>query len=324
MEEKCKKQKRNTEIFNSLVNSQPHVRCLSKFTTNIVNNTEIHFHCNIHGKRKTTFRQIKDKNVLCGRCISKTGYSRKYNVGDILDYDKGSYTVISRSKKYVELFNNACPERGSHTVPINTLHKGDFWFPFDAINKELPCYLGVGCYDSSNAKEAWSRWYKMHERCYSAKDKHKVNYGDSAVSEDWWCFQNYAGWYYSNNRCGDIEHHVDKDILIKGNKFYSENTCTIVPLEINLLLTSRKNCRGKYPIGVYYKRQNNKFCVQCSDGSKSGKQTYLGLYSSIEEAFLVYKEFKEGVIKRLSDEYKYYLDPLTYIKLQNYEITMED
>ncbi len=165
----------------------------------------------------------------------------------------------------------------------------------------------------------------MHERCYSPRQPHNaINYEGCTVSEEWWCFQRYAEWYYANNACKGIMHHVDKDILFKGNKLYSPNTCTIVPAEINILLTNRKNARGKYPIGVYYKKQNKKYCVQCSDGSKSGVQTYLGLYPTIEEAFQVYKEFKEATIKRLAEEYKDYLDDVAYNKLCNYVITMED
>ncbi|UZV41274.1 AP2 domain-containing protein [Vibrio phage vB_VpaM_R16F] len=319
------KQKHNMEIFTSAVNSQPHVKYLYRSTDKLVNSTKIFLHCEVHGERTATFRQVKGKGVLCTRCTSRTGYTRRYNEGDILEYQKGSYTIVSRSETHVEIFNNAYPERGSYEVPLTTLSKGNFWFPFDPINNKLPCYVGTGKYDSVNSKEAWSRWYKMHERCYDPRALHNiVNYSMCSVSEDWWCFQNYAEWYNTNNRCVGIDHHVDKDILIKGNKLYSPNTCTIVPSEINVLLTNRKNHRGKYPVGVYYKKKNKKFCVQCSDGSKSGRQTYLGLYSSIEEAFHVYKDFKEKVIKRLSTEYKEYLDPLAYTKLCNYEVTMED
>ena len=44
---------------------------------------------------------------------------------------------------------------------------------------------------------------------------------------------------------------LDKDILIKGNKIYSQDTCIFVPKAINSLFTNRKRFRGEYPIGVY-------------------------------------------------------------------------
>ena len=46
---------------------------------------------------------------------------------------------------------------------------------------------------------------------------------------------------------------LDKDILVKGNKIYSPDTCCFVPKEVNTVFTKRQSKRGDYPIGVIKK-----------------------------------------------------------------------
>ena len=41
---------------------------------------------------------------------------------------------------------------------------------------------------------------------------------------------------------------LDKDILFKNNKIYSNNTCIFVPQFINTLFCKRQNDRGEYQI----------------------------------------------------------------------------
>lgn len=95
----------------------------------------------------------------------------------------------------------------------------------------------------------------------------------------------------------------NKDILYKGNKIYSPQSWVFVPKRINDLFLNCKKARGKYPIGVTLK--NNKFYVRCSV-LKNGKikRISLGYFNTIEQAFKVYKNFKEKYIKEVADGYK--------------------
>ena len=57
---------------------------------------------------------------------------------------------------------------------------------------------------------------------------------DCSVYEGWHNFQNFAKWYEDNYyEIEEEQMHLDKDILVKGNKVYSPDTCVFVPETIN-------------------------------------------------------------------------------------------
>ena len=118
---------------------------------------------------------------------------------------------------------------------------------------------------------------------------------------------------------------LDKDILCKGNKIYSRDTCIFVPQRINLLFTKSDKARGDNPIGASPTPAGN-YMVRCRDGY--GKMDYLGTYPTKEEAFRVYKNYKENLIKRTIDSYEGKIPKPHYSRLKtamyNYEVEMDD
>ena len=118
---------------------------------------------------------------------------------------------------------------------------------------------------------------------------------------------------------------LDKDILCKGNKVYSRETCIFVPQKINSLFVKSDKSRGKDPIGVY-QLPNGNYQVRC--GNSYGERIYLGLYSTKEEAFRVYKNYKEKVIKEVIDSYEGKIPEPFYSRLKeamyNYEVEIDD
>ena len=118
---------------------------------------------------------------------------------------------------------------------------------------------------------------------------------------------------------------LDKDILCKGNKVYSRETCIFVPQRINTLFVKRDNDRGKDPIGVDQLPSGN-YQAYCNNGY--GKTIYLGTYSTKEEAFRVYKKYKEKVIKEVIDSYKGKIPEPYYSQLRkvmyDYEVEITD
>ena len=118
---------------------------------------------------------------------------------------------------------------------------------------------------------------------------------------------------------------LDKDILCKGNKIYSRETCIFVPERINTLFIKRNKSRGKDPIGVTELPSGNHQVI-CSDGY--GKLIYLGTYSTKREAFRIYKQYKEKVIKKVIDSYEGKIPEPFYSRLKtamyDYEVEIDD
>ena len=122
-------------------------------------------------------------------------------------------------------------------------------------------YIGIGKYKAKeNGKQtkAYNYWMNMLMRCYDPYYINKrLTYKDCFVCDEWLCFQNFAKWFYKHYyNCNNERMHLDKDILCKGNKIYSPENCILVPKRINKLFTKSDRTRGKYPIGVSWKKKN--------------------------------------------------------------------
>lgn len=95
-------------------------------------------------------------------------------------------------------------------------------------------YLGIGKYQPINYPQAYKIWRGILQRCY-IKRLTLPTYQDVTVCAEWKCFQNFAKWFENNFKPHMIKWHLDKDILLKGNKVYSPETCCFVPHEVNNL-----------------------------------------------------------------------------------------
>ena len=166
----------------------------------------------------------------------------------------------------------------------------------------------------------------MLRRCY---DPYEINrepvYIDCYVCDEWLCFQNFAEWFYNNYY--EIEGqrmHLDKDILIKGNKIYSPNTCIIVPERINKLFIRKERKKDKnLPIGVFY-YNNNGLMAKISKTRKNKEIVGVFPLDKPFQAFTCYKENKENYIKQVADEYKDLIPNKLYEAMYRYEIDIND
>ena len=191
-------------------------------------------------------------------------------------------------------------------------------------------YLGEGKYRmSENGKitDGHNIWYNMLKRCYDPKYQERYpSYKGCEVEEYLLNFQNMSEWLDKNYyKVPGEKMCLDKDILFKGNKVYSRDTCIFVPERINLLFTKRDNARGDSPIGTTPNSSGN-YQVQCWNGN--GKYIYLGSYSTKEEAFQVYKKYKEKLIKETIDSYEGKIPEPHYSRLReamyNYKVEITD
>ena len=187
-------------------------------------------------------------------------------------------------------------------------------------------YIGIGKY-SSKDKRLFSLWSNMLQRSnYEIYHQKFPTYKDVTVCSEWYNFQNFATWCETQKTQSTIDgcvefYDLDKDLLIKGNKIYSPETCCFVPREVNGLLVKRDKMRGEYPIGVSYHKKGRKFQAKIN---RFGVTEYLGLYSTEYEAFLVYKNAKESHIKKVAEIWKDHIDSEVYQALVNYEVLITD
>ena len=204
----------------------------------------------------------------------------------------------------------------------------------------LPTFYGHGVRkngrildDDGRRTLAFGHWDDMLKRCYNPLDLSACPaYIDCYVCDEWLDFPTFERWVDNNfYQCGEEKMVLDKDILFKGNRLYSPDTAIFVPERINILFTKTNKMRGAYPIGVYYKQKNRKFCAQVSKLSNemtgTKRQEYLGLFDTPEEAFVAYKLEKEKYIKQVADYYrnKYSNFPVKlYRALYEYVVDIDD
>lgn len=171
----------------------------------------------------------------------------------------------------------------------------------------------------------YSTWQGILSRCYNNKKKNAKSYKQCRVCDEWLLFENFYEWLHSQENFGKWYNgdkwDVDKDILVKGNKIYSPETCCLVPTNVNILFVKRKEYRGELPIGVV--KHRNKYVAQCH---RSNQGIYIGIYDTPEEAFQAYKEYKESYIKQVAQE-EYSKGNITkqcYDAMINYKVEITD
>ncbi len=169
----------------------------------------------------------------------------------------------------------------------------------------------------------YALWYDMLERCYSDFYKKKrPTYEGCKVSDKFKSYEYFYEWCNKQIGFGNKDWHLDKDLLIKGNKVYSENTCVFVPAEINSLLVKNTASRGKHLIGVSWNKTNKAFMARVS--KNKGKREYLGSFKTEIEAYNAYKQAKESFIKEQAEKWKWQIDDRAYNALMNYQVDITD
>lgn len=185
--------------------------------------------------------------------------------------------------------------------------------------------FGVGIHTKTGAhwsKVAYVHWSNMIRRVYDKTyTNRRPNYKNCGVSDGFKHYNYFEEWCSKKVGFGNEGWHLDKDILVKGNKVYSEDTCCFVPPEINTLFTHVKVNKGDYPVGVNSNKKGDKFYARVR---AHGARKHLGLYDTPEEAFHVYKEAKEGYIKEVANKWRDQIDQRVYDALLNYEVEIND
>ena len=194
------------------------------------------------------------------------------------------------------------------------------------MSSKLVCGVGVndGKYPvrvKGKNTPMYNLWRNVLTRCYDPKyQKRRPSYIGCSVGENFKNFSLFYVWAQKQIGFGQENYHLDKDLLIKGNKLYSEDTCVFLPRELNGLLPSCKAARGTLPVGVSDHRGGFRAC--CSSG---GSRSYhIGMFDTPELAFQAYKEAKEAFIKSQAEKWKALIDPRAFAALMAYEVSITD
>lgn len=189
---------------------------------------------------------------------------------------------------------------------------------------------GVGVNDGEylttikgNATQEYALWCGMLERVMSVEYLKKYpSYLGCSISYNFKYYSYFHQWCQRQISFGLAGWVLDKDLLVKGNKVYSEENCVFIPAKINSTLINAKAVRGNLPVGVTLDKRTNRYRAMVSLGDLGRK--HLGLFKSAEEAFLAYKQAKEAYILTLAEKYKSYLDPRAYQALKTYQVEITD
>ena len=176
--------------------------------------------------------------------------------------------------------------------------------------------------DGKHVKE-YKLWQSMLRRCFSEIEQTRSpTYKGCNVSDNFLHYSYFYDWCQGQIGFGNVDENgrswcLDKDLLFVGNKTYSETACVFVPNEINLFFIDRGNARGEYPVGVSFHKASGKFVAQCKVNSK---QQHLGYFNTPQEAFTVYKPFKENLCKQLALKWQTEIDERLFNAMMNWTV----
>ena len=135
----------------------------------------------------------------------------------------------------------------------------------------------------------YTAWTSMLKRCYSKKSlERNPSYIGTRVCSEWLYATEFKKWMEKQNwrdKC------LDKDIIAPGSKLYSPETCAFVLAATNSFVIARDASRGDFPVGVYLFKRTGKYRAKCGNPF-TGKQEYLGCFSTPEEAHEVWRKRK--------------------------------
>lgn len=169
---------------------------------------------------------------------------------------------------------------------------------------------GVGVNDADysvtrtiDGKEVWrcpfyKVWADVMKRCLSGRFKSKhPSYEDCVAVPEWLSFLQFKSWMETQDWHGK---HLDKDVLLRGNKVYGPETCAFVSPEVNKFILDNSSSRGEYALGVSWHRASGKFISQVC--TTKDKVRYLGLYDCPEEAHEAWRKEKHKMAIVLAEK----------------------
>lgn len=156
-----------------------------------------------------------------------------------------------------------------------------------------------------------SRWVELLKRCNpnSKNNQRFPRYND--CTNEFRDFQEFVEWsrnevgYLLTNPVGGMDQmwHLEKDILVQGNKAYSPQRCLFVPQEVNAIFTLSCKTRGEYPIGVSFNKKSS--ILEAYARTQNGRE-YLGRSQDAQYLHSLWQKAKIAHIRRLAGKYAFH------------------
>jgi len=147
----------------------------------------------------------------------------------------------------------------------------------------------------------YSAWKSMLQRCYYSGTLQKnPTYQGCTVHPDWHLLSNFKVWFDANHR---PRFHLDKDILIQGNKVYSPETCSYVPNYINYLIVNSEGVNGLGVSPFYTKRKDGSITTTYRTYCNNARGKLLrSSFKNPEDASAWYIETKKKIVSEVSKQ----------------------
>lgn len=154
----------------------------------------------------------------------------------------------------------------------------------------------IGESDKRNECPYYQRWREILRRSLNEAYKRKdPSYKDCTVGEGFKYFYDFIVWLDQYNVDDWSELEIDKDLLCRGNKHYSPDTCVIVSSRLNNFVLNNKEKRGEHLLGVTKANsKKNPYMARCCNPFTK-ERIYLGVFATEYEAHLAWQSCKHEI-----------------------------
>lgn len=240
-------------------------------------------------------------------------------VGKRFESNKGDWcTVLEYINAHKVVIKFDGYEHYEKTVSAKALKEGSFRNNYRPTTQGLG-YMGDGIYSwngDEDVQKAYQVFTGMFSRCYDPYTQSKQPaYIGCSVDARWYDFQVFAKFYVESPFCS-LGYHLDKDLLIRGNRVYSPEACTLLPPEVNSALSSTPESASGLPLGV--NKIDNGYVARLNKMGQN--REYLGYYKTAEEAHKVYVKAKEDYIHSLAEKWHGKIEERAYQALMNWTV----
>jgi hypothetical protein len=149
---------------------------------------------------------------------------------------------------------------------------------------------------------SYQAWFNMRQRVKGGQSGKLPSYANTAICPEWASYEAFSDWCNAQPWFYLKDYQLDSDLLSSsGDKQYSPETCSWLPREVNIFMSSGGNKKSTtLPIGVY--KVGLRYIAR--EGS-----LYLGTYKTVVEASGAYATAKHARATELAIKYDGLISP---------------